>query len=71
MNPKYYQSDIGKTLETIDKNGVSFIVAGRVVDGVYCQPNYGMIPDGYRSMFNMLTEQEFRIDLSSTELRAK
>ena len=46
-------------------------MAGRLVNGEWETPNedLNLVPDGYKDLILTLTEEEFRMDISSTELR--
>ena len=74
LNPKYYNDstdNLRKALDEFRLYGTKFIVAGRLVDGEWETPNedLNLVPDGYKDLFLTLTEKEFRMDISSTELR--
>ena len=74
LNPKYYNDstdNLRKALDEFRQYGTKFIVAGRLVDGEWETPNedLNLVPEGYKDLFLTLTEEEFRMDISSTELR--
>ncbi|MDA1279829.1 MAG: hypothetical protein O3B95_07260 [Chloroflexi bacterium] len=77
LDSKYYPDHVAGTatavensLNLIQENGCRFIVAGRTgSDGIFHDINGIEIPSRYRKMFTGLTETEFRVDISSTELR--
>jgi len=81
INPKYYNNSRDEMMEALvdmrDK-GVHFIVGGRLEQGTEDKPTFmngeeevKSLPSDIRSMFTLLTEDEFRLDISSTELRKK
>ena len=57
-------------INEIGQNGCSFMVGGRSVDGVFRAADAALVPDSLTEMFSFLSEEEFRLDISSTELRA-
>mmetsp|Transcript_12967 Transcript_12967/g.19758 ORF Transcript_12967/g.19758 Transcript_12967/m.19758 type:complete len:514 (-) Transcript_12967:134-1675(-) len=84
IDPKYYDLSIPnmlKALESMKRKGVHFIVGGRVeqkkgvndgstaafVDGL---SELQSLPDDLQGMFTILSEDEFRVDISSSEIRA-
>ena len=74
LNPKYYGSgtndDLCEALEAFAKQGTSFVVGGRLIDGKFIEANNAIVPEAYHGLFDFISETEFRLDLSSTELRA-
>ena len=50
--------------------GCGFIVGGRVQDGEFRTLEDGGVPDEFRSLFQGLSEAQFRLDLSSTSIRS-
>ncbi|TXG57315.1 hypothetical protein EZV62_018628 [Acer yangbiense] len=72
INPKYYDGDYGKMLETLSrcKNvGCTFLVGGRNVDGVFKVLEDFDIPEVLRDMFMSIPADSFRMDISSSEIR--
>jgi hypothetical protein len=72
VDPKYYGDDpqaMSEALSGIRRHGCRFLVAGRIQDGRYVSLEQLPIPPEFRGLFEGLTEEEFRCDLSSTELR--
>ena len=64
-------------LSSIRSEGCRFIVGGRTTDGNFtsCKdildaPEKSCMPEEIKAMFRDITEDEFRVDISSTELRA-
>ena len=73
VSPRYYGDDPDEVIRALDEirsYGSRFFVGGRM-DGAGRFVDVGgvAIPDGYRDMFQGLGEPEFRVDVSSTELR--
>ena len=68
VDNKYYDDDFRKSLKIIEKNNCSFLVSGRFINKKYKNPN-NINFEGYDYLFNILSEEKFRIDISSTELR--
>lgn len=72
MDPKYYENSIDtmyESLKIIQDNGCEFLVAGRLQDSNFRTVLDVSIPENFTSMFREIPEDQFRIDLSSTELR--
>ena len=68
VDDKYYDDDFRKSLKIIEKNNCSFLVSGRLINKKYKKPN-NINFEEYDYLFNILSEEKFRIDISSTELR--
>ena len=76
LNPKYYnnsQVDLCKALDEFKKLRTTFVVAGRKVgeEWMIADEHLDLVPEGYKDLFITLNEEEFRMDISSTELREK
>ena len=73
VSPRYYDDDpdeVVRALDEIRMHGGRFFVGGRVdAAGRFVDVGGVAIPAGYRDMFQGLGEREFRVDVSSTELR--
>ncbi len=72
VDPKYYGGDpraMSESLAGIRRHGCRFLVAGRSQEGRYVSLEQLPIPQEFQGLFEGLTEEEFRCDLSSTELR--
>lgn len=73
VDPRYYQGDAGAMrtgLETIRANGCRFLVSGRKIAGRYVgfeQLDLANAPD----LFAELPESAFRLDISSSQIRAR
>ena len=68
VDDKYYDDDFRKSLKIIEKNNCSFLVSGRFINKKYKKPN-NINFEEYDYLFKILSEEKFRIDISSTELR--
>lgn len=72
INPKYYDGDYEKMLEILircKKTGCTFLVGGRNVDGVFKVLEGFNIPEVLKDMFISIPAEQFRMDISSTEIR--
>ncbi|CAH9104760.1 unnamed protein product [Cuscuta epithymum] len=72
INPKYYRNDYQNMLETLigcKNTGCIFLVGGRNVDGVFKVLDDFEIPEELKDMFISIPAEEFRMDISSTEIR--
>jgi len=76
LNPTYYE---GKSVEGLRKNlqkfketKVKFVVGGRLdkTTGQWVDPAKVEVLDGFQDLFVTIPEHSFRVDLSSTEIRA-
>jgi hypothetical protein len=72
VDPRYYDGPAGRdaALESVRANRCRFLVAGRVEDGVFRTLADIDLPDRFGDLFVELPERAFRIDLSSSEIRA-
>jgi hypothetical protein len=72
--PRYYQNSEARMAEALDairRRGCRFLVAGRIdQQGQFIELEHVGIPDAYRDLFTAIPWEEFRVDLSSTQLRA-
>jgi len=81
INPKYYgdsRENMLAALVDMKEKGVHFIVGGRLEQGTDDRPTFvngeeevKSLPPDVREMFTLLTEEEFRLDISSTEVRKR
>jgi hypothetical protein len=73
--PKYYGDDeiqMHLALEEIGNSGGSFLVAVRVDGGArLCKLSDIAVPRRYASLFSEVPEERFRVDTSSSEIRAR
>ena len=70
LDNKYYEKDMKESLSNIKKNECSFLVTGRKINGKYKFLNDLEIED-YKELFSIIPEENFRLDISSTEIRDK
>lgn len=82
INPKYYGGEYENMLEAVremGEEGVHFVVGGRLEqskDGsvekfVTGKEELDGLPPDVKDMFTIIQEEDFRVDISSTELRKK
>jgi hypothetical protein len=75
LQPRYYDDSHEKMLEalaSIVDRGCRFLVAGRVdEDGQYRKATEIDIPSQFSRLFTPIPGDRFRIDISSTEVRAR
>ncbi|MEC9450857.1 MAG: hypothetical protein VYB79_00465, partial [Chloroflexota bacterium] len=70
VDKKYYKRAMHKSFLNIYKNECSFLVTGRKIDGKYKGLGDIKIAD-YEELFSIIPEENFRLDVSSTELRKR
>ena len=69
---KYYDNNVQNmytSLQKVKDNKCNFLVAGRLQNSEFNTIFDVAIPEAFLSMFNDIPESQFRMDLSSTELR--
>ena len=74
VQPKYYNGSEREMLNALDEirsHGCHFLVAGRLDEGTFEILSDIPLPEALRDLFEEIPEQEFRRDISSTELRRK
>jgi len=74
LQPRFYGGEaegVTRALEAIRRAGCRFLVAGRLTRAKFQTAEDLHIPAGFADLFAGLSEDEFREDISSTELRAK
>ena len=59
-----------RALEELLNRACRFWVAGRQIGGVYRTLNDVVIPAALSDLFTAIDEEHFRLDISSTEVRA-
>ena len=75
VQPRYYgaggEAAVLTALLPLKAAGTRFVVAGRLIDGVFVTLSDLLpeIPEALHSMFILVPESSFRIDISSTQLR--
>ncbi len=72
VNEKFYlnKKQMLAELEIFNANNNNFLVFGREVDGSFVSLQDINIPVHINSRFTEVTEKDFRLDISSTELRS-
>jgi nicotinic acid mononucleotide adenylyltransferase len=82
LNPKYYHDDKHEMMHSLRGMEVNFVVGGRVEQSktagggesaqfVTGQKELEGLPSDMKEIFLLLDESDFRVDVSSTELRAQ
>ncbi|EPS69644.1 hypothetical protein M569_05118, partial [Genlisea aurea] len=72
INPRYYGGDYDGMLRVLSRcknTGCLFLVGGRKVDGDFKVLGDFEIPEELRGMFISIPAENFRMDISSTEIR--
>jgi hypothetical protein len=70
--PRYYggEEPMQAALTEIGKQGCRFLVAGRhAADGRFVTLCDVPVPDAFRRLFSAIAADDFRLDISSTQLR--
>ena len=73
LDPRFYDGDEDKmhaALNTVQDKGCRFLVAGRRTDGSYTTLADIGVPECYEGLFEAIPEQEFREDISSSDIRS-
>ena len=73
-DPKYYGGSTDaadRAVRTIAANARGLIVFGRARDGVFEDAAKLPVPQALRDVAYFVSQREFRLDISSTELRSK
>jgi len=73
VDPKYYDNnvqDMYTSLQKVKDNQCNFLVAGRLQNSEFKTISDMAIPEAFISLFQGIPESQFRMDLSSTELRS-
>jgi nicotinic acid mononucleotide adenylyltransferase len=71
-DPRYYggsQEAADRAVQTIAENAGGLIVFGRIRDGVFEEPGQLRAPQTLRDIAYFVSQREFRLDISSTDLR--
>ncbi|XP_054809720.1 uncharacterized protein LOC129311424 isoform X2 [Prosopis cineraria] len=74
INPKYYDGDYNKMLKVLNgckETGCTFLVGGRNVDGAFKVLEDLDVPEELKDMFISIPAEQFRMDISSTEIRKR
>lgn len=74
VDPRFYDGDPARlltSLRRVRERGCRFLVAGRAENGKFRTLAQVPVPDGYRDLFEALDEDEFRVDVSSTQIRSR
>ncbi|XP_061356525.1 uncharacterized protein LOC133300955 isoform X1 [Gastrolobium bilobum] len=74
INPKYYDGDYDKMLKILigcKQTGCTFLVGGRNVDGAFKVLDDLDVPEELKDMFISIPAEQFRMDISSSEIRKR
>lgn len=73
VEPSYYDGTKGMeaALKELLAAGCRFFVAGRHWQGQWCGLRQIRLPDGFADLFEEIPEAEFRLDISSSEIRSR
>ena len=72
LQPRFYGDSFARmstALEHFRRSGCSFLVAGRRHDEGFGTLTTLQVPEQFRDIFREIRESEFRVDISSTQLR--
>ncbi len=72
LEPRFYgdsEEAMRRALREIRAQGGRFLVAGRSTHGAFKTLEQAAVPSGFEELFEALPEEEFRYDLSSSEIR--
>lgn len=72
IQPRFYddsEQEMHAAFEEIESSGCRFLVAGRKIEAVFHTLSELNIPSPMKNLFEPIPENEFRDDVSSTELR--
>ena len=73
-NPKYYDNSVTKrdaAIRSLKENKHRFLVFGRSLGDAYLTLRHADIPSALKELCDEVSEAEFRVDISSSEIRAK
>ena len=59
-----------ESLERLRRDGTIIWVAGRLVNDCFKTLNDITLPEGLEDLFKSVTQDQFRIDISSTQIRS-
>ena len=74
VDPIYYEGkelEMYRSLQEIEENGCSFLVAGRVVETSFRGLSDIEIPPRFRHLLEEIPESRYRVDQSSSEIRER
>ncbi len=74
VNPTYYggkELEMYRSLQEIEENGCSFLVAGRLVETSFRGLSDMEIPSRFRHLLEEIPESRYRVDQSSSEIRER
>tara|TARA_B100000941_G_C28472730_1_gene537353 strand:+ start:620 stop:1207 length:588 start_codon:yes stop_codon:yes gene_type:complete len=68
VDNKYYKNGFRESFKIIERNNCSFMVSGRLIKNKFLNP-ININFEGHDHLFDILSEEKFRLDISSTQLR--
>jgi hypothetical protein len=74
VQPRFYGDSVERMCAALDelrRAGAKFLVAGRLIDGKFLSLEQVEIPEACRDLFASISADSFRLDISSTQLRAQ
>jgi hypothetical protein len=72
VQPRFYGDSVEamrEALGEIRRAGCRFLAAGRVMEGVFTELRQVSMPEEFRDLFTGISADQFRVDVSSTQLR--
>ena len=71
FDKRYYKDaeDMESSLNSFISNNSQFMVFGRKIDGHFMTLNDIQIPENLKNRFEFVSETDFRVDLSSSEIK--
>jgi len=71
FDKRYYKDaeDMESSLNSFISNNSQFMVFGRKIDGHFMTLNDIQIPENLKNHFEFVSETDFRVDLSSSEIK--
>lgn len=73
LDPRFYEGDTDQmhaALDHVKEMGCRFLVAGRRADGTYKTLADLAVPECHADLFEAIAEEDFREDISSTQIRS-
>jgi hypothetical protein len=73
LDPQFYgnEANMIEAMKAIDRHGCYFVVGGRKHGDVWDDMSCLSVPDPIKHMFKAIQPHDFRVDISSTEIRAR
>ena len=74
IDPIYYEGkelEMYQSLQEIEENGCSFLVAGRLTETSFRGLSDMEVPSRFKHLLEEIPESRYRVDLSSSEIRER